>query len=57
MKKRGSLDVIEKIYKDMPAFTDIFTEESFYFFAACFVASTIVCAFILSRFVKIKPVE
>lgn len=57
MKRRGTLEVIERIYKDMPAFTDVFTEETFYIFAACFVACTILLAFILSRFIKIKPVD
>jgi len=57
MKKRGNMDVIERIYRDMPSFTDIFDEESFYLFAGCFVAATILCAFILSRFIKLKPVE
>lgn len=57
MKNRGALDVIDRIYQEIPAFTDIFTEESFYTFAFCFVCCTILAAFILSRFITIKPVE
>ncbi|XP_013102988.1 uncharacterized protein LOC106084076 [Stomoxys calcitrans] len=53
----GTLAVIEKIYGDIPAFTDIFTEESFYTFAFCFVCASILVAFILSRYITIKPVE
>lgn len=56
-KHRGTLAVVEQIYQDIPAFTDIFTEESFYTFAFCFVCATIVMAFILSRFITIKPVD
>lgn len=56
-KNRGTLAVIEKIYNDIPAFTDVFTEESFYVFAFWFVVATIVVAFVLSRFITIKPVE
>lgn len=56
-KKSSHLDLIERMYHDLPAFTDIFTEETFYIFAVCFVLSTILVAFILSRYVTIKPVE
>ncbi|EDV56104.1 uncharacterized protein [Drosophila suzukii] len=56
-KHKGTLAVIEKIYQDIPAFSDIFTEESFYMFAFCFVCATILVAFILSRFITIKPVD
>lgn len=57
IKKRGSMDVIEKLYREMPAFTDVFTEETFYVFVFGFVATTLVLVFIASRFVKIKPIE
>ncbi|XP_018788128.1 PREDICTED: uncharacterized protein LOC108968502 [Bactrocera latifrons] len=56
-KHKGTLAVIEQIYEDIPAFTDIFTEESFYTFVFCFVCATIIVAFILSRFITLKPVE
>lgn len=54
---RGNLDVIETIYREIPAFTDIFTEETFYIFAFWFTIGTILIAFILSRYITIKPVE
>lgn len=57
LKKGGHVDVIERIYNDLPAFTDVFTEETFYIFAACFAMTTILVAFILSRFVTIKPID
>lgn len=56
-KKGGHMDVIERIYNEIPAFTDIFTEESFYIFAILFSLSTILLAFILSRFITLKPIE
>lgn len=56
-KGGGHIDFIERIYAQMPSFTDIFTEETFYMFVVCFVLGTILIAFILSRFIIIKPVE
>lgn len=56
-KKGGHVDVIERIYNDLPAFTDVFNEETFYVFVACFVLSTILLAFVLSRFITIKPID
>lgn len=53
----GHIDFIERMYADMPTFTDIFTEETFYIFVVCFVLGTILIAFILSRFITIKPVD
>lgn len=54
---KGNVDVIEQLYSHVPAFTDVFSEDTFYVFALCFVLTTIVVAFILSRFITIKPVE
>lgn len=55
--KKGHLAVIEHIYQEIPSFTDIFTEETFYTFAVCFVLGTVLIAIILSRFITIKPCE
>lgn len=57
MAKKHNLDIIERIYKDLPAFTDVFTEETFYIFAGCLVLSSILVAFLLSRFITLKPVD
>lgn len=57
MKKGGHMDVIERIYNDIPAFTDIFTEDTFYIFAIGFVLTTILVAFISSRFITIRPMD
>lgn len=53
----GHIDFIEKIYGEMPSFTDVFDEETFYVFVVCFVLATFLIAFILSRFIKIKPID
>ncbi|XP_032528712.1 uncharacterized protein LOC116778796 [Danaus plexippus] len=57
MSRKGNLHVVEEIYNQIPAFTDVFSEDTFYIFVALFVSSTILVAFILSRFITIKPVE
>lgn len=51
------LKLIEHVYNEIPAFTDIFTEETFYTTVVCFVITTIAVVFVASRFVTIKPVE
>ncbi|XP_045778296.1 uncharacterized protein LOC123876172 [Maniola jurtina] len=54
---KGNLHVVEEIYNQIPAFTDVFSEDTFYMFVVIFVSCTIMVAFILSRFITIKPVE
>ncbi|XP_028178169.1 uncharacterized protein LOC135075908 [Ostrinia nubilalis] len=56
-RSKGNLHVVEEIYNQIPAFTDVFSEDTFYIFVVFFVLSTIMVAFILSRFITIKPVE
>ncbi|XP_048489342.1 uncharacterized protein LOC119692392 [Plutella xylostella] len=56
-RSKGNMHVVEEIYNQIPAFTDVFSEDSFYTFVICFVISTIMVVFILSRFITIKPVE
>ncbi|XP_030027582.1 uncharacterized protein LOC115445447 [Manduca sexta] len=56
-KSKGNLHVVEEIYNQIPSFTDIFSEDTFYIFVAFFVMATILVAFMLSRFVTIKPVD
>ncbi|XP_034830364.1 uncharacterized protein [Maniola hyperantus] len=54
---KGNLHVVEEIYNQIPAFTDVFSEDTFYMFVVIFVSCTVMVAFILSRFITIKPVE
>lgn len=56
-KGGGHIDFIEKMYNELPSFTDVFNEETFYVFVVCFVLATFLIAFILSRFITIKPVD
>lgn len=57
VKGGGHIDFIDQIYAQMPSFTDVFTEETFYIFVICFVLGTLLIAFTLSRCITIKPVE
>lgn len=56
-KKGGHMDVIENLYNQIPTFTDVFTEESFYVFVVFFVVTTVLLAFVLSKFITIKPYD
>lgn len=55
--KNYQLKLIEHLYSQLPAFTDVFTEELFYSTVIIFVISTIVVAFILSRYITIRPTD
>lgn len=55
--KNYNLKLIDHLYNQIPAFTDVFTEEVFYTTVVLFVMATIVLAFVLSRFITIKPVD
>lgn len=56
-ERHYQVKLIDTIYDQIPAFTDLFDEETWYMFVGCFIATTIVVVFILSRFITIKPVE
>ncbi|XP_014297157.1 uncharacterized protein LOC106693546 [Microplitis demolitor] len=56
-RKDYSLELIDTLYEHVPAFTDIFDEETWYIFVSCFVTGTFVIVFILSRFITINPVD
>ncbi|XP_076246693.1 uncharacterized protein LOC143186799 [Calliopsis andreniformis] len=55
--KNYNMKLIDTLYNQVPAFTDVFDEETWYIFVACFVAGTFLVAFILSRFITLKPVD
>jgi len=44
----------DKFYNEVPAFGDVFDEETWYQFCFVFVCCTIVCVFILSRYIQLK---
>ncbi|XP_046383897.1 uncharacterized protein LOC124154304 [Ischnura elegans] len=56
-KSQYNMKIIDTLYNQVPAFTDVFDEDTWYIFVACFAASTIVIVFIISRFVTLKPVD
>merc|ERR1712154_14343 len=45
---------IDKFYNEVPAFADIFDEDTWYQFCFMFVCCTIVCVFLLSRYIELK---
>ena len=54
--QKGTIKAFDKFYSWFPSFLDIFPdEESFLNFAFWFVICTIAGAFVLSKFIKIKP--
>ena len=56
-KLQVSHQVAGSLYNSLPAFEDIFDEDTFYVFAAFFTIATIFMAVILSRFIKLRPVD
>jgi len=51
------LNIFNKIYSSIPAFNDLFDEQTFYMFALILTLSSIVFVVILSRFIKLKEVN
>jgi hypothetical protein len=56
-KHRVSFDVAQSIYEQIPAFTDVFDEETFYLFVFGLTVAACIAAFVASRFVTLKPIE
>ncbi|KAF4523695.1 hypothetical protein B566_EDAN006067 [Ephemera danica] len=56
-KNPYNVKLIETLYNQVPSFTDVFDEDTWYIFAACFTLGTILVAVILSRFITIKPLD
>lgn len=56
-KQPYHLTIIENLYQKIPAFTDYFDEETWLMFVGCFVATTVVVVFMISRFVTLRPVD
>lgn len=57
MKHKVSMDVAQSIYDQVPAFTDVFDEETFYLFIIILTVCSFLLAFIASRFITLKPIE
>ncbi|KAF6214002.1 hypothetical protein GE061_011731 [Apolygus lucorum] len=56
-KEGYSVKLIDTFYHQIPAFTDVFDEETFYVFVVCFVLSTFLLVFIVSRFITLRPID
>lgn len=52
-----SMDLFTKMYDNMPYFTDVFDEDSFYVSVVLFVLSTVIVVICLSRFITIKEFD
>lgn len=48
---------IDKLYNEVPAFADIFDEETWYQFFFMFTCTTIVCVFLLSRYIELRSCD
>lgn len=51
------LDLIHKVNEAVPKFTDVFDEDTFYLTAFLFISATFLLAFILSRFITLRPMD
>jgi len=51
---RAVMQAVDRIYEHVPAFADIFDEESFYLFAGLFTVVTCAAAFVASRYITLK---
>lgn len=51
---KAVMEAVDRIFSKTPSFEDIFDEESFYLFAACFTCISVVAAFVASRYITLK---
>lgn len=56
-KYEATLKLVNKVYDQFPAFTDVFDEETWYIFAFMFTATTILVAVIASRYITLKNMD
>jgi large subunit ribosomal protein L53 len=56
-KFQHSVQLFSKLYGNVPAFVDVFDEESFYIFSAAILVVSIIVAIVLSRYVTIKETD
>ena len=54
MKNKWALKLLHLVNENVPRFTDIFDEDTFYIFAALLVFSTFLLAFFASRIFKVR---
>jgi len=51
---KAVMQAVDRLFDHVPAFVDVFDEETFYMFAGVFVGLTCIAAFTASRYIKIK---
>jgi hypothetical protein len=51
---QASMQLFTRVYDNVPYFTEIFDEDTFYIAAFLFVAASFLMAFILSRYIKLQ---
>lgn len=56
-KEHYTKTIINGFYNQLPAFADVFDEESWYLFVICLVTFTLIVVYILSKFIKLQPVD
>lgn len=54
---QASLELFRKLEDNLPSFSDVFDEETFYLFAFFVVVLTILVVFILSRFITLEECD
>lgn len=54
---QASMQLFSRVYGNVPYFTDIFDEETFYIFAIFVVIGSFLLAFLLSRFIHLKETD
>lgn len=56
-KGAWKMDLVRRFNDAIPRFTDIFDEETFYLTAFLFVIGSCLTAFLLSRFITLRPID
>jgi len=51
---KAVMQAVDKLYDHLPAFVDIFDEDSFYLFAGAFTLFTFLATFVASRYITLK---
>jgi len=51
---KAVMEAADRIFDKVPAFEDIFDEDSFYAFAAFFTLASVMAAFVASRYITLK---
>ena len=51
---KAVMEGLDKLYEKLPGFEDVFTETSFYIFAAVFVILSFTVALLASKYIKLR---